>query len=64
MKNILLTFYLIFITTLSVVAQTLLPIPSHSSQYTGPRGYYFTAPKDFIITGLRIPTNLNSKYMS
>jgi hypothetical protein len=39
-----------------VQAQTLMPIPAHGSVYTGSaRGYWFTAPTNFIITGLRVP---------
>lgn len=36
-------------------AQTLMPLPPHASVYTGMvRGYWFTAPTNFTITGLRV----------
>src|SRR4051812_20722426 len=39
----------------STYAQTLLPIPAHSSIYSGlVRGYWFTAPTNFTITGLKV----------
>lgn len=37
-------------------AQTLLPMPAHDAIYSGSiRGYWFTAPCPFTITGLRVP---------
>ena len=39
------------------MAQTLMPLPSHGSVYSGSaRGYWFIAPVDFVITGLKVPT--------
>lgn len=38
-----------------------LTMPPHGSNYTGMvRGYWFTAPTDFVITGLRVPTEASS----
>jgi hypothetical protein len=38
-------------------AQTLMPLPPHSSVYSGSaRGYWFTAPTNFTIVGLRVPS--------
>lgn len=40
---------------------SLMPLPSHGSNFSGNvRGYYFTAPVDFVITGLRVPTNVGT----
>lgn len=37
-------------------AQTMMPMPPHNSNYTGyVRGYWFVAPTDFTITGLKVP---------
>lgn len=58
MERKLLTL-LLFISYLFVnqsKAQTLMPIPAHGSVYTGSaRGFWFVAPTNFIITGLRVP---------
>lgn len=45
----------------SSFAQTLMPIPAHSSSYTGySRGYWFTSPVKFLIKGLRVPTDAST----
>ena len=52
------TFYL---TTADQNMTNELPLPTQSSTYsTNVRGYYFIAPIDFVITGLRVPTEANS----
>ncbi len=52
------TFYL---TALEGDSLGQLVLPSEGSSYTGNvRGYYFSAPVDFVITGLRVPTTSSS----
>ncbi|PLX25615.1 MAG: hypothetical protein C0600_11745, partial [Ignavibacteria bacterium] len=43
-------------------AQTMMPLPPHSSTYTSSmiRGFWFQAPVDFKIVGVRVPTNASS----
>ena len=42
-------------------AQTMIQLPPHSSVYNGSiRGFWFTAPVDFVITGLRVPSDAGS----
>ena len=49
-----LSFLLLFTLNQSM-GQTMMPLPPHASVYTGNvRGYWFTAPVNFTITGLRV----------
>src|SRR5688572_557549 len=46
-------------------AQTLMPIPSQTSTFCcNTRGYYFQAPVDFRIVGLRVPTDASTANQS
>ena len=49
----------------TVTAQTLMPLPAYGRTFTGSvRGYYFTAPVDFTIVGLRVPDELGNGLQS
>lgn len=42
-------------------AQTVIPLPPQSTTFsTNARGFWFTAPAPFVITGLRVPTDASS----
>ncbi len=46
---------------LSATSNASLTLPSQSSTFSGnSRGYYFTAPVSFVITGVRVPTDASS----
>jgi Secretion system C-terminal sorting domain len=48
-----------------VQAQTMMWLPPHSRTYSGTvRGYWFTAPTDFFMLGVRVPTNASSAAQS
>jgi hypothetical protein len=43
------------------LAQTLMPLPAQSATYTGnTRGYWFEAPTDFRMVGIRVPTDAST----
>ncbi|MEX2595309.1 MAG: hypothetical protein WEC59_00155 [Salibacteraceae bacterium] len=51
----------LFFSGLGLVAQTLMPIPPQSTSYTGnTRGFWFEAPVDFMMTGVRVPTDAST----
>ena len=54
-----------FIQSYESLSQLQMQIPPESAQYTGAtRGYWFEAPADFTIVGLRVPTDASSASQS
>jgi PKD repeat protein len=55
-------FVLLFtIGFLSTNSQTTIPLPTYGSSYAGnTRGMWFVAPTNFVITGLRVPTDVGT----
>ena len=52
------TFY---VETFTAGGQTQAPLPPHGSTFSGNvRGYWFQAPIDFSITGIRVPTDAST----
>jgi len=47
---------------LQTQAQTLMPLPNYGSTYTSSqiRGFWFQAPTDFTIVGVRVPTDVGT----
>jgi hypothetical protein len=59
------TVALLLVAAIPTIAQTVIPIPPHSSVFTGnSRGYWFTSPTDFIITGVRAPIDFSTMAQS
>ncbi|MBK9399754.1 MAG: PKD domain-containing protein [Bacteroidetes bacterium] len=60
MKKILLIAWIVLCNGISSFAQNLIqmPLPAQTTTYTGNvRGYWFTSPTCFTITGLEVPTD-------
>ncbi|MBE0646012.1 MAG: hypothetical protein IH600_18160 [Bacteroidetes bacterium] len=50
---------------LQAQAQTMMPLPTYGTTYSGSvRGYWFTAPTAFTITGVRVPTDVGTTAQS
>ena len=59
----LLLLWLVF--GVAAMAQSVIPLPPHSSNFSGnSRGMWFTAPTDFVITGVRAPLDINTNPQS
>jgi hypothetical protein len=57
--------FLSMVVLFSANAQNTIPIPSHGTNFSGnSRGYWFTAPCDFVVTGLRAPTDYSTAAQS
>ena len=64
-KALLLTAFSIFLFTDAFKSQTLMQLPSQAATYCcNTRGYYFQAPVDFLIVGLRVPTTASTANQS
>ena len=52
---------LVLLPSLALAQQTQVPLPAQNSTFsTNARGFWFTAPADIVITGLRVPTDASS----
>ncbi len=66
-KQFMIFSLVILLTTNSMMAdaQSVMPLPSHGNVYSGnSRGFWFTAPIGFVITGVRAPLEINSNAQS
>lgn len=60
-KKLSIFSFLLILGVGTIVAQTTVPLPPHSNSYSGlTRGYWFTAPSDFVINTLNVPTDASS----
>lgn len=58
MKKLLLALFIAV--GMTATAQTMMPLPAQNSTFGGNvRGFYFTAPTCFTITGLKIPADIS-----
>lgn len=56
---------MLFAEVQTATAQTMMPLPPHNRTYTGSvRGYWFVAPVDFYMLGVRVPTDASSAAQS
>lgn len=50
-----------YVAQLAPTTPASITLPPHGSNYSGMvRGYWFTAPSDFVITGVRVPTDASA----
>ncbi len=60
-KHLITVFFLGVLSSISVAQVETIPLPPQIATFTGAtRGFHFTAPVDFTIISLRVPTNASS----
>ena len=61
-SQILPSYHGVFDKKENALTQTLMELPSQTNTYSGEvRGYYFQAPTNFTISGLRVPTDASTE---